>query len=209
MFGITFGSSILDFLLSIWVAPLSPSFFGVGMGPNQEQKKEQGVLSGIGDFGVKSGENAINQSQGFWSSILSGDMDKIMKVLGPQISAIKGQGQQMKQTAAQFGNRSGGMNASAQMADDRTRSEVNNLISSLTGAAASNLGSMGISELGIGEGASKDSFSAASVIQELNAKKWGDIFNSIAAVAGGVAGMPGLAGTQTGKILTGAAGMLG
>jgi hypothetical protein len=103
---------------TIWMSHLIPMFFGIGKGPNDQQTREQGVLTGIGDFGTQTGEKATNESTNFWSSILSGDMDKIMKVLGPQISAIKGQGQQMKQTAAQFGNRSGGTNAFMQMSDD-------------------------------------------------------------------------------------------
>lgn len=194
-------------LWAMWLAPLIPCFFGLGMGPSFEQKRDAGLLYDVGQYGVNKGEQATGQAQDFWSSILSGDMSKIMKVLSPQISAIKGQGQQAKETAAQFGNRSGGTNAAMQMTDDRTRQEINNLISSLTGSAASNLGQMGLSELGLGLEGGKEAFTADSAIQELNQKKWGDIFNSISAVIGGISGMPGMKGTKGGDVLKGVAGM--
>jgi len=167
----------------VWGAHLVPLFFGIGEGPSKAETNAQSALQGTANYATSTGENATNQSTNFWSSILSGDMSKIMQVLGPQITAIKNQGQQIKQTASQFGNRSGGTNATLQNVDDNTRTAVNNLISSLTGAAATNLGNEGLSLLNTGAGANVNSFNEAKTIQQQKAAKWGDIFGSIAKIA--------------------------
>lgn len=120
------------------------SFFGsLFGGSNPTLNSGISQLGNISGYGVNTGENDINQAGGFWSSILSGDPTKIGQVLGSQIQGIQQQGQQEKQQLGQFSNRSGGTNAKAQTIGDTTRSNVNNLIGNLTGAAASNLGSMG------------------------------------------------------------------
>lgn len=116
------------------------SIFG---GSNPTLNSGISQLGNISQYGVNSGEQDLNQAGGFWSSILSGDPTKIGQVLGSQIQGIQQQGQQEKQQLGQFSNRSGGTNAKAQTIGDTTRSNVNNLIGNLTGAAASNLGSMG------------------------------------------------------------------
>lgn len=203
-------SSMMHILWLVWIAPMFPMFFGIGQGSTDQQQKEQGLLSGVADFGVNQGEKDTTKATDFWSAIASGDHDAIMRVLGPQISNIKAQGQQVKQTASQFGNRSGGTNATLQRVDDTTRTNVNDLISSLTGASVSGLASAGSDLLHTGVGASTSSFDAATTIQKENAAKWNDVFNSISEIIGGAAGLPGIGATSTtGKVLTGVAGMLG
>ena len=53
------------------------------------------------------------------------------------------QAQQQKQANAQFGNRSGGTNASGQTIDDKTRANISSMISNLTGQAAGAASSLG------------------------------------------------------------------
>ena len=72
------------------------------------------------------------------------------QLLAPQISGITGQAQQQKNTLAQFGDRSGGNNSKAQTIDDTTRASINDMIAKLTGSAASGLGTLGTSSLGLG-----------------------------------------------------------
>lgn len=146
----------------------------------------------ISQFGVNKGEGDINAASGFWNSILSGDPAKIGQVLGPQIQAIEGQGQQQKQTLGQFGNRSGGNNAKAQTIGDTTRSEVNNMVSNLTGSAASNLGSMGQNLLGQGTAALGQQVQAS----QLQMQNWQN------SILGGLAGglSTTLAGAATGGL---------
>lgn len=131
------------------------------LGPSSGEKSAASLLSGIGSFATGTGESDLLAANTFWKSILSGDPAQVAKVLGPEISAINQQAQQRKKTTAEFGDRSGGTNAAMQMVDTDTRTQVNDLIASLTGSAATNLGSTGLSLLGEGVAAGGASFSAA------------------------------------------------
>jgi len=123
------------------------SLFG---GSNSTLSGDINQFGQIGKFATNLGESNLSQSSNFMSSILSGNQSKIGKVLGPEISNIKGQGQQSKLQTAQFGNRGGGSNASMQSADDKSRASVNSMISSLLGTSASGLASSGSSLLSQG-----------------------------------------------------------
>jgi hypothetical protein len=85
------------------------------------------------------GEGAQQAGLGFQEQILSGNQADEAKLLAPQISNIQKQGQQQIQTASQFGTRSGGTNAAAQNNIDTQRGQVSDMISKLTGGAASAL----------------------------------------------------------------------
>jgi hypothetical protein len=134
---------------SAWEVDMSfwSSLFG---GSNPTLSKDINQFGQIGSFATGLGEKNLSQSSDFMSSILSGSQSKIGKVLGPEISNIKGQGMQAKLGAAQFGNRGGGSNATMQAADDTSRASINNMISSLLGSSASGLASSGSSLLGQG-----------------------------------------------------------
>lgn len=159
-------------------------FFGIGEGPSGEEKGQYGALAGIANFATGTGEKDISSASDFWHSILSGDPTKISQVLGPQISSINKQGQERKKTTAEFGNRGGGTNAFMQMADTDTRTGVNDLIGSLTGSAASNLGNLGSNLLSTGVGAHEGAFDMSKIIHDQNLARWNDIFKSVADVAG-------------------------
>lgn len=166
------------------------SFFGsLFGGSNPTINSAIPQYGSISDFGVGQGEKDVNQAGGFWSSILSGDPAKIGQVLGPQIQAIQGQGQQQKQTLAQFGNRSGGTNATSQRIGDTTRSNVNNLVGNLTGAAAGNLGSLGTNLLSQGTSALGDQLNAS----QTQMSNWSN--SILGGLTGGLAGILGKAGT--------------
>ena len=104
----------------------------------------------IAGFGQSLGEGDLQNASGFYNDILSGNSAKQAAVLAPEISDIQKQGQQQIATAGQFGNRSGGTNASAQNNIDTQRGQVSNMISSLTGGAASGLASIGQNALNTG-----------------------------------------------------------
>ena len=116
------------------------SLFG---GQNKTLNSDMNQFGQIGGFATGLGESNLSQASNFYSSLLSGDPSKQAKALGPEIGAIQQQGQQARNTTAQFGNRSGGGNAWMQMAGDQSRGSINNMISSLLGGAASSLGSYG------------------------------------------------------------------
>jgi len=112
----------------------------------------------IGQYG-KAGSSLLGQGQknentasSFFNSILSGDSSKTTQALAPAISSDKTSAQQQNKTNAVFGNRSGGNTASAASTNDRVHSDITNLIGSLTGSSASNLASLGSSQVGQGSG---------------------------------------------------------
>jgi hypothetical protein len=104
----------------------------------------------ISGFGTSVGEGDIGAASDFDKTLLAGNPAETAKLLAPQISQITGQGQQQKKTLSEFGTRSGGNNSAAQTIDDKTRGSIDDMISHLTGSAASNLGSLGTSTLGLG-----------------------------------------------------------
>ena len=100
------------------------------------------------NFGTNLGTKDLTQGSNFFSDILSGDPTKIGAVLGPQISGIQQRGNEQIQTNAEFGNRSGGTNASNQHNMDTQRSQVEQMISQLTGQSAGAVTGIGESALG-------------------------------------------------------------
>lgn len=179
---------MLRFFLNLWLPLIMPMFFGIGEGPSSAEKSEQGLTGSLANFATSTGEGDIGAASDFWKSILSGDPSQIAKVLGPEISGINQQNQQKKKTSAEFGNRSGGTNASMQAEDQSTRGAYNDILSSFTGSAASNLGSMGGGLLNTGLTGHEASFDMSKTIHDQNLAKWNDIFKSIADVAGPVLG---------------------
>lgn len=166
-----------------WLWTNDDGFFGIGMGPSSKENSEFGSLSSLANFATSQGESATAASNNFFKSVLSGDPAKISQVLGPQISGINKRGQEQKKTMAEFGNRSGGTNAEAQMIDDKTRGSINEMISSLTGGAASALGASGSSLLSAGVYGHEGAFAEADTLHQQQSAKLNDIFKSIASVA--------------------------
>lgn len=123
------------------------SLFG---GSNSTLNSAIGQSGQVASYGTSKGEGLTTGAGNFFSDLMSGDPAKTAKLLAPQIETMQKQGQQQKNTMAQFGNRSGGTNAKAQTIDDTTRSNVNNMISTLTGQGASGAASLGTSLLSTG-----------------------------------------------------------
>lgn len=126
------------------------SLFG---GSNPTLSSAIGKFGQIGGFATGLGEKNVAQGSKFFSDIVSGDPTKQARALGPEISSVQGQKQQQLKSMAEFGNRSGGTNAAAQMAGDTARASINNMIASLLGTSASALTSSGSSLLSTGTGA--------------------------------------------------------
>lgn len=162
--------------------------FGIDFGPSGQESQQYNNLSGLSSTEGSMGLSDLGQSTDFMSAILSGNTAAIGQVLGPQIQAIQGQGQQQKQTNAQFGNRSGGTNSSNQTIDDTTRSNVNNLTSSLTGTALSGLNSTGLSLTKQAQSGFGTAFNEGTTMQGQRENQLNDIFSSIGNIASGVVG---------------------
>jgi hypothetical protein len=104
----------------------------------------------VAGFGTSQGEGLLSSAGNFFQTLLGGNPAQTAKLLAPQIQANSQQAQQAKQTMAQFGSRSGGTNASAQTIDDKTRANISNMVSNLTGQAASGAASTGSNLLNTG-----------------------------------------------------------
>ena len=87
------------------------------------------------------------------------------------------------------------------MADDNTRSEVDSLISGLTGNAASALGASGSSLLSTGLSGHEAAFSMADTIHQQREAQLNDIFKSITSIASSF--LPGGQGLSAAKSLFG------
>lgn len=138
-------------------SPTKAYIFGIGGEASKTDRSKElgawGTLGDVGTFGSKSGQKNAGAAGDYWQAILSGDKDKIAKAIAPQTQVIQGQAQQKKNQVAEFGNRSGGSNASSQMIDTEANKEVQDLINTLIPQAATNLGNLGTQELSIGENA--------------------------------------------------------
>lgn len=123
---------------------------GIFTGGNSTLEGDKNQAGGVSGFGTAVGEGDIGAASGFDQTLLEGDPAKTAKLLAPQIKNITDQGQQAKSTIAQFGTRSGGNTSKAATIDDSTRGNIDDMVSKLTGGAASELGSLGTATLGQG-----------------------------------------------------------
>ena len=171
------------------------SLFG---GSNSTLSGDMASTGNIGNFSSAMGQGNITNSSNFFNSLLSGNSKDQAKVLAPQIKTMQDQGQQQLNTTSQFGNRSGGTNASNQKNMDTTRGNISSSISSLTGGAANSLMSSGQSLLGTSLNASQQQAN----MSETQMDNWkssilgsGISQASSAAITGGVGGLGTFAST--------------
>lgn len=136
---------------------------GIFTGSSKGLDSAAHTASGIAGYGTAVGEGDISASSGFMRDILSGDPAKIAKLLAPQISEVAKNANEKTRTNAEFGNRSGGTNASNQTTMDTARATVNDMISRLTGGAADKLADIGTTTLGLGLNANQQ---AAGIAQQ-------------------------------------------
>ena len=141
------------------------SLFG---GSNSTLSGDMASTGNIGNFSSAMGQGNITNSSNFFNSLLSGNSKDQAKVLAPQIKTMQDQGQQQLNTTSQFGNRSGGTNASNQKNMDTTRGNISSSISSLTGGAANSLMSSGQSLLGT----SLDAYQQQEQMSQDQMKNW-------------------------------------
>ena len=125
-------------------------FGGLFGGSNDVLNGDIGNAGNIMGFGTATGEGAVQTGLGFEEGLLSGNQAEEARLLAPEISGIQKRGQQQIQTSGEFGNRSGGTNASAQNNIDTQRAQVNDMVSNLTKGAAENVTQTGENLLNTG-----------------------------------------------------------
>lgn len=158
------------------------------MGPSAQENQNYGDLSNATGFATNLGEKDLQKSSDFMGSILSGDPTKIATVLAPQIGTATTSANQQNKTLAEFGNRGGGTAATTAATNDKLHASITDMIASMTGTAASSLGSQGSGLLNSGMSGYQNLFADANTLQKQRAAKINDIFSSSAAVAAGVLG---------------------
>lgn len=110
------------------------------------------------------GTKGLSSAADYFKALMSGDSAKMSQVLAPQISIIKGQNQQRLNTTAQFGNRSGGTNASMQQGTEAAHKSIQELFDMLGPEAAKEFaGISGIQEQ-LGQGSTSESIAASSAL---------------------------------------------
>jgi hypothetical protein len=132
------------------------------LGPQLTAKGATDVNTGLADTGKASK---------YYSDILSGDPNKVLAAVQPEVNSITANADATKKTLATGSNRSGGSNATAQQVDDKSRGQITDTIAKAKPGAAAGLEStgsqvsgVGLQEQGQGIGASN---SAASIFQNL------------------------------------------
>lgn len=106
---------------------------------------QSGALSG---YSTGIGEGDTTLASDYWRNLL-GDPAQQAKAIAPITSAQQGQQQQQLNQIQQFGNRSGGTGAAAQAIPAQGRANIINLLGGLQTTAASNLGRLGTTNLGL------------------------------------------------------------
>ena len=178
------------------------SFFGsLFGGSSPELNTLIGQYGSIGGQQTGTGQKNQNQAGDFFSSILSGDSSKTSQALAPAIDAAKKSTSQDQKTASMFGTRSGGTAASSAASADKTHGYIADLIGNLTSSSASNLASLGTSQVSTGLGAlGQEQGAVAERIQNWNASILGH------GITGAVQGAEALGMGAAGGMLPGGPG---
>lgn len=189
------------------------NIFGLGGSSTTTDRGTQlgswGQLGNLGGYGTNQGEKNTNQAADFYSDILSGDPTKQAAAIAPEASVIEGQAEQQKKTQSEFGNRSGGTNATDQMIDTNAKSSVQNLINSLLPQAAAGLTQIGGEQLNLGESAESTLASDTESAREADTQQQNMLGGGIASLLKGGIGsvFEGLAGGGgAGDVLSSLAG---
>jgi hypothetical protein len=121
-------------------------------GSNPTLNKDIEAMGGLGTFLSNTGTKDIATSSKFMNTLLSGNTSEVSTLLAPQVEGIQKRNQQQKQQLGEFGGRSGGTTGAMLASDDDVHAQINDLVSKLTGAAVSNLGTEGSNLVAQGAG---------------------------------------------------------
>jgi len=124
------------------------SLFG---GSNSNLSTDIGATGALAGNLTGQGEKNQNTAGNFSDAIVSGDATRQAGALAPEISAEKVANQQSQKTATEMGTRSGGTAAANAASSDKVHSDITNLIGSLINSSASNLASLGTSQVSEGQ----------------------------------------------------------
>jgi len=164
-------------------------------------KQQENQLNDLSSYETGTGKGATTAANDYYSGILSGDPAEIAKTLAPEIKAGQEQVSQQAKTNAEFGNRSGGVNASTNAAQAGERGNIINLIGGLQQGAAGAEAGLGTNLLSQSSGNINSSAGLASANQNRMSSDVGGIANGAAQVASdifapGASSLPGIGSTS-------------
>jgi hypothetical protein len=176
---------------------LAGSIFGLVEGDPDQQQENQ--LGGLSNYQTGVGEGLTTAGAGEEEDILSGDPTKIAQAEAPEITAQQGQIQGQELQNANFGNRSGGTNASTQNAQGAGRGNIIDLTGGLINSTAGAAVGQGSNLMGQ---ASSNINSEASMKRQQEQAEQADVAGigtGVAQIASGLAGggAPSASGAET------------
>lgn len=149
--------------------------------------KEQQQFGGFADWGIGEGEGDATTASTYFNNVLTDPT----KALAPEIAADQGQIEQQRLTDANFGNRSGGTNATTQNAEGAGRGDIIKLMGDEQGKAAGEIGTLGTTLTGQGENALGSEANLAETRRSQVDSDVGNIAQGAAELALGIPGMGG------------------
>ena len=142
---------------------------------------------------LNSSISAMDKSTDFFSKLLGGDSDALMRTVQPQVDTILHQYDTAKRSAAEFAPRGGGRNAAMQDADFAEAGDISKLIGGAAPMAADKLrdiaaqfGYIGLGASGQGENATQDAMKNIFQQQGLYLQSQGQGFNQSMQIGQGI-----------------------
>jgi hypothetical protein len=124
--------------------------------------------SGKGLLG--SGASDTGKASKYYSAILSGNPSAVLEAAAPEINSINKEADAQKKDIANFGNRTGGTNATSQDISTAKRGQIADVISGKRAGAAEGEARIGAGETGAGIGAVEGAGQTADELGNLSVK---------------------------------------
>lgn len=167
------------------MASLVSGIYGLAKGDPTQTEEDK--LAGLSGYETGVGETDTTAASQYDLSLLSGDPTKVATAINPEVTAAKTNAQNQKKSTAEFGNRGGGTGAASEAIDDTTRGNIVSLVAGERGKSASDLSSLGSTNL---SGASANINDQARLAQTAASNRQadvGDVGKGVAQIAADVA----------------------
>ncbi|HEY3620718.1 MAG TPA: hypothetical protein VGK96_28275 [Candidatus Sulfotelmatobacter sp.] len=148
-------------------------------------QSEQNQLSTLGTQESSTGTGAVNAANDFYGDILAGGPAEA-EALAPEIKANQDQLQQSRNANAQFGNRSGGLNAATQAGVSQSRGNIIDLEGQLKSSAAAGEAGLGTNLLSQASGNINSEAGLAQANRSRMDNAVGGIASGVASIATGL-----------------------
>src|SRR5438876_519214 len=162
--GIGLGTGLLGSKLGGGVGGANPQLNPYESGAMANLQSLMGQLGQYGPQFMSRAEQAYGPAQSYWSRLLAGNRPAVMGALGPEIEALTGQQQQVRQIQGELQPRGGPGAAFMAQLPYQTAGQIGALMSQARGGAATSLGQLAGTAGQLGLGAFREQQGAASGI---------------------------------------------